>query len=109
MNVMNAIIHVDEIFLKGSNQPLFYRHLKNNLEKLLPGARVARVEGGLWLENISAAQLPQLALIPGFANYAEAVKVKNDIQDIKEAVDCIVQLSSRPQWRDPSLLVLLFF
>ena len=98
---MNVIIHIDEIFLKGANQPFFYRQLKNNLEKLFFGVRVARVEGGLWLENIQAEQLPQLALIPGFANYAEAIKIKNSIQGIKSGVDSIVQLSSRPQWRDP--------
>ncbi len=86
---MKVIIHVDEIFLKGSNQPLFYRQLKSNLERLLPGVRAARIESGLWLGNIQESQLEQLALIPGFANYAEAVKVKNEIQSIKEAVDTL--------------------
>ncbi len=84
---MNVIVHIDEIFLKGSNQPLFYRRLKNNLEKLLSGVRVARVEGGLWLENIQETQLQQLPLIPGFANYAEAIKTKSTIEDIKKGVD----------------------
>src|SRR3990167_1141928 len=88
---MDVIIHIDEIFLKGSNQPLFYRQLKNNLEKLLPGVQVARVEGGLWLENVQAPQLSQLALIPGFANYAEAVKTNSTIEDIKKGVDFIAQ------------------
>ena len=92
---MNAIIHMDEIFLKGSNQPFFYRQLKNNLENLLPGVRAARVEGGMWLENIQPKQLQQLAFIPGFANYAEAVKTKSTIEYIKSGVDSVVQLSSR--------------
>ena len=96
---MHAIIHIDEIFLKGSNQPLFYRHLINNFEKLLPGVKVARVEGGLWLENIQAEQLPQLALIPGFANYAEAIKTQSTIEDIKKGVDelfgCYLPLAKR--------------
>lgn len=86
---MNVIIHIDEIFLKGSNQPLFYRQLKTNLEKLLLGIRATRIESGLWLENIQASQLAQLALIPGFANYAEALKVKNAIEDIKKGIDAL--------------------
>jgi tRNA uracil 4-sulfurtransferase len=97
---MNAIIHVDEIFLKGSNQPVFYRRLKSNLEKLLPGVRVARVEGGMWLENVQSTQLQQLSLIPGFANYAEAIKAKSTIEDIKKGVDDIVQLLSRASCGD---------
>ncbi len=92
---MQAIIHIDEIFLKGSNQPIFYKHLEQNLEQLLVGVKVRRIEGALWLENVKEEQLGQLALIPGFANYAEAVKVKNIIVEIKKGVDEIVQLSSR--------------
>ncbi|MEK7131641.1 MAG: tRNA uracil 4-sulfurtransferase ThiI [Patescibacteria group bacterium] len=88
---MNVIIHIDEIFLKGSNQPLFYRQLKNNLEKLLPGVRVGRVEGGMWLENIQETQLQQLSLIPGFANYAPAVKINSSVEDIKKGVDGLCQ------------------
>jgi adenylyl- and sulfurtransferase ThiI len=79
---INIIIHIDEIFLKGSNQPLFYRRLRENLEKLLLGVKTQRIESGLWLENIKTEQLEQLSLIPGFANYAEAMKVKNSIEDI---------------------------
>ena len=87
---MNVIIHIDEIFLKGSNQPVFYRHLKDNLEQLLAGVMVKRTEGGMWLENIEPEQLKQLALIPGFANFAKAIKVKNTIEDIKKGVDGII-------------------
>ncbi len=46
-----------------------------------------RIESGLWLENIQESQLEQLALIPGFANYAEAIKVKNSVEEIKKGVD----------------------
>ncbi len=84
---MNAIIHVDEIFLKGSNQPLFYNGLKNNLEKLLPEVSASRVESGIWLENVTTNHLEQLALIPGFANFAEAIKVKSTTQEIKNGID----------------------
>lgn len=98
---MNVILHIDEIFLKGSNQPLFYRRLMDNLESLLSGVKVIRTESGLWLENIQPEQLEQLELIPGFANYAEAIKVKTTIEDIKNGVDNIIQLSSRAQSRDP--------
>ncbi len=96
---MNTIVHIDEIFLKGSNQHLFFRQLKNNLERLLPGVKTARIESGIWLENIQESQLEQLALIPGFANYAEAVKVKNSVEEIKKGVDLSVILSKA---KDPS-------
>lgn len=86
---MNVIIHIDEIFLKGSNQHLFFRQLKANLERLLPGIKTVRIESGLWLENIQESQLGQLTLIPGFANYAEALKVKNTVEDIKKAIDAL--------------------
>ena len=94
---MTVIVHIDEIFLKGSNQPLFYRQLKDNLEKLLPGVKTSRIESGLWLENIQESQLEQLELIPGFANYAEAVKVKNTIEEIKKGVDRIAVISPLPR------------
>jgi thiamine biosynthesis protein ThiI len=86
---MNVIIHIDEIFLKGANQHLFFRQLKTNLGRLLPGIKSERIESGLWIENIQESQLGQLALIPGFANYAEAVKVKNEISDIKNSIDSL--------------------
>lgn len=86
---MNVILHIDEIFLKGSNQPLFYRQLKNNLADLLVGVRVGRVEGGMWLENIQEEQLQQLALIPGYANYAIATQTNSTIEDIKKGIDLL--------------------
>ncbi|MBI2037361.1 MAG: tRNA 4-thiouridine(8) synthase ThiI [Candidatus Magasanikbacteria bacterium] len=98
---MNVIIHIDEIFLKGSNQPVFYGHLKNNLEYLLPKIKVKRIESGLWIENIVLEQIKQLALIPGFANFAIALKTSHATEDIKKAIDELVQLSSRPQRMDP--------
>ena len=87
---MNAIIHIDEIFLKGLNQPLFYRQLKKNLESLLTGTKAGRIEGGMWLENVQPVQLERLSLMPGIANYAEAIKAKSTIEDIKKGVDSII-------------------
>lgn len=92
---MNAIIHIDEIFLKGSNQPFFYRQLKNNLEKLLSGTTAKRTEGGVWLENTKADELSRLSLIPGIANFAEAIKTKPTMENIKKGVDEIIGFSSR--------------
>ncbi len=88
---MNAIIHIDEIFLKGSNQPVFYGHLKNNLEHLLPKIKVKRIESGLWVENILPEQIKQLALIPGFANFAIAFKASHATEDIKKTIDKLVK------------------
>lgn len=84
---MNVIIHPDEIFLKGSNQPFFYRCLMANLRSLFSGIRAARIESGLWVENFSAAELGRLALIPGIANFAKAAKCASDFKEIKKQVD----------------------
>ena len=48
----------------------------------------------MWLENVQATQLQQLALIPGFANYAEAVKTNSTIEEIKKGVDFIAQVAA---------------
>lgn len=87
---MNLVLHVDEIFLKGSNQPVFYKHLIDNLRVLFPKIHIKRTESSLWVENILPEELGQLSLVPGFANYAIAFKAKSSIEGIKQAVDELV-------------------
>jgi len=90
---MNFIIHPDEIFLKGTNQPFFYRALKNNLEKLFAGANVRRVESGMVLSaDLNEQDINRLALIPGIANFAPAIITKADnINDLKKSIDKLLQ------------------
>ncbi|OGH93169.1 MAG: tRNA 4-thiouridine(8) synthase ThiI [Candidatus Magasanikbacteria bacterium RIFOXYD2_FULL_39_9] len=89
--MLNLIIHIDEIFLKGSNQPIFYKRLMDNLRVLFPKINIKRTEGSLWVENVLPEQLEQLALVPGFANYAIAFKADSSIESIKQAVDELVK------------------
>lgn len=90
---MNFIIHPDEIFLKGSNQPFFYRALKDNLEKLFPGANVQRVESGMVMSaELNEADVGRLGLIPGIANYAPAIFTKADnIDELKKSISKLIE------------------
>ena len=96
---MNLILHVDEIFLKGNNQQLFYRHLKNNLRLLFPGISVNRVEGGIFIENFDGNERERLALIPGIANFSVAFISENKIDDIKKAIDSAIEFSEAKSFR----------
>lgn len=89
---MNFIIHPDEIFLKGSNQPFFYRALRNNLENLFPGSDVKRVESGMVMSaDLSEQEIDKLSLIPGVANFAPAIISKAEgINDLKKSVDILL-------------------
>ncbi|MFA6485864.1 MAG: tRNA uracil 4-sulfurtransferase ThiI [Candidatus Magasanikbacteria bacterium] len=84
---MNYILHVDEIFLKGNNQPFFYRALISNLLNTFAGVEVKRIEGGVWLKNLSENDLDILKCFPGVANFALAEKCETGIENIKIAVD----------------------
>ena len=83
---MQIIAHFDEIFLKGNNQNFFIKQLITNLQNLFVGVKVKRIESGIWIENFNDADLERLALIPGIANFAPAVKVDSNLTDIAKAV-----------------------
>lgn len=83
---MQIIAHFDEIFLKGNNQGLFIKQLITNLESLFVGVKVKRVESGLWIEDFNENELNRLALIPGIANFASAIKVDSEISQITKAI-----------------------
>ena len=87
---MNILIHVDELFLKGSNQSFFYNTLLDNLRALFSNCSIKRIESGIWLEkeqNLSDDDLLRLSLMPGIANFAIAKTSKLDIPSIKEVID----------------------
>jgi len=82
---MDVIIHFDEIFLKGKNQPAFIRRLCSNLTALFPGILVHRAEGGLLLAKVAEKDLPRLALIPGVAKLAACQITASEIGAIEKA------------------------
>lgn len=90
---MDVIVHFDEIFLKGKNQPAFIRRLCSNLNALFPGVAVRRVEGGFLLSNFQEKDLPRLALIPGVAKLAACKIVASEIEAIEKAA-----LEFAPDW-----------
>jgi len=87
---MNILIHVDELFLKGSNQSFFYNTLLKNLRLLFVDCKFKRIENGIWLssnKNLDEKEMEQLSLIPGISNFAIAEKCKLDTGNIKETID----------------------
>lgn len=74
-------LRVDEIFLKGNNQKMFFGVLRENLKKLLSPNMIKRTEGGLLLD-IKEEKLAQLALVPGIAKISPATVCKNNLKDI---------------------------
>ncbi|MDD4476847.1 MAG: tRNA 4-thiouridine(8) synthase ThiI [Patescibacteria group bacterium] len=82
---MDLIIHPDEIFLKGGNQPFFYRCLLDNLKKLFPFSKFQRVESGILAEKFKGEDAERLKKIPGISNFARATKVKSEVEELKKA------------------------
>ena len=96
---MNIIIHPDELFLKGSNQSYFFNVLLENLRAIFPKAKASRMEGGIWLENISKKELQRLEMIPGIANFAIAYTCPLKIEDFKKIIDKVAnQFQKEGKW-----------
>ncbi len=74
-------LRVDEIFLKGNNQKMFFDALRENLKKLLSPTIIKRTEGGLLLD-IDEEKQKQLELIPGIAKISPVIVCKNDLDEI---------------------------
>jgi len=96
---MNLVLHVDEIFLKGANQPFFYRTLTKNLQNVFPGTTAKRIEGAIWLENFKEADLNILKNFPGIANFAPAVQCSADMSAIGAAVDKLCHAQTAGSFR----------
>lgn len=86
---MNVLICFDEIFLKGKNQPMFLRKLKDNLTDLFDGISVSRVQGGFILKNFKEVELNRLGKIPGIAKYSEVFICPNDFESITKTISTI--------------------
>ena len=84
---MDYLLHFDEIFLKGKNQSFFCRQMMKNLSQSFPRAEIHRLEGGLWLGNISKADEEKLALIPGLANFAQALRTALKLEALEAGFD----------------------
>lgn len=77
-------VRVDEIFLKGNNQKMFFEVLRENLKKLFSPAMIKRTEGGLLLD-IKKENLARLCLVPGVAKVSPAAVSNNELSDIAVA------------------------
>lgn len=84
---MDALAHVDEIYLKGNNQRVFYRYLINNLKQHFPTALITRAESGIKIEKLKDNELAKLNYIPGIANFAAIIRARPDLKEIKKAVE----------------------
>ena len=96
---MDLLLHIDEIFLKGANQPFFYRCLKNNLSQLFTNIKASRVEGGILIEDFNKEETGRLSFVPGIANFAEVLKCEHDLRKIKMAVDCLINNANAGSFR----------
>jgi len=77
-------VRVDEIFLKGKNQKMFFDVLRENLKKTLSPNIIKRTEGGLLLD-ISEKKKELLGLIPGVAKYSSVSVCKNVLTEMIKA------------------------
>lgn len=87
---MDIITHFDEIHLKGNNQRFFCDRLMKNLRLNFPGVKAVRMESGIALRDFPEEKIDQLALIPGIANFSQAIFSKNDLESIGRAVEKIL-------------------
>lgn len=83
-------IRVDEIFLKGNNQKMFFDALRENLKKTLSPTLIKRTEGGLLLD-IKEDKVERLGLIPGVAKFSPAIVCENDLVSIIKAGEKMLQ------------------
>ncbi len=78
---MLFFVRVDEIFLKGNNQKMFFEVLRENLKKIFSPTIIKRTEGGLLLD-ISQDDLSRLCLVPGIAKISPTVISENNLEKI---------------------------
>jgi thiamine biosynthesis protein ThiI len=83
---MNAIVHFDEVFLKGKNQSFFVNTFIENIRQLFKKSAPRRIESGILIKNISNDDLYRLSLTPGVANFSEVNCVKSVAEEIKNTV-----------------------
>jgi thiamine biosynthesis protein ThiI len=92
-----AVVHYNEIGLKGKNQPRFLRQLEANLRRAARGTGVRRVEqrsGRMVLHLAEAADTAELRRrlrrVFGVANFSLARRVEPDMEALRAAVDAAV-------------------
>lgn len=83
---MDAIVHFDEIFLKGKNQGLFVKKLADNIRRLFVNAAVKRIEGGFFVGSLDETQVSRFACVPGIAKFAEAIVCKRNLADMQKSL-----------------------
>ncbi len=93
MCVRYAVVHYNEISLKGKNQPLFLRRLESNLRGALAGTGVHQVfveSGRMVLPLPDGSEWgvirERLRCVFGVANFSLAERVELDMEALKAAV-----------------------
>jgi thiamine biosynthesis protein ThiI len=91
--VRYAVVHYNEISLKGKNQPLFLRRLESNLRRALAGTGVHQVfveSGRMVLPLPDGSEWgsirQRLRWVFGVANFALAERVELDMAALKDAL-----------------------
>ena len=86
------LIHYHEVGLKGKNRGRFENQLISNINKTLKGVEtgpVRRISGRLYLELTPESPIgvirERLGWVFGIANYSEALKVPNDMEQMRQA------------------------
>jgi len=99
-----ALMHLDEVCLKGGNRRLFERTLARNVGAAL-GTECKRLEllGGriavALSQEVTDSLLKRLSILPGIADLAPAVSVTSEMEAIKEEAVRLVGASPAVTFR----------
>ena len=95
------LIHYHEIGLKGKNRGRFENQLISNITKTLKGVEtgpVRRISGRLYLELTPESPIgvirERLGWVFGIANFSEALRIPNDLEQIRQATWAAAQKTS---------------
>ena len=95
------LIHYHEVGLKGKNRGRFENQLITNISKTLKDVetgRVRRIGGRLYLELTPESPIgvirERLGWVFGIANYSQALKVPNDVEQIRQTTWAVAQKTS---------------
>ena len=86
------LIHYHEVGLKGKNRGRFENQLISNVNKTLKNIEIGpirRISGRIYVELTPESPVgvirERLGWVFGIANYSEALRVDNDIEQIRQA------------------------
>jgi tRNA uracil 4-sulfurtransferase len=87
------LVHYSEIGLKGKNRESFERRLMDNIRAALPGCRVQRLQGRLSVDygGSDDEARGRLSKVPGISSFSFAVRTGKDMDEVKEALDGLIE------------------